>query len=109
MNSIILGSGDQDTKKLLSVAWDKVSFPKLEGGLGLRNLEVLNKASGLAGILALRILLGDTFEGQDRHGHFSQTYKRASIWPGIKAVLPNPFSGAKWVVGNGRQIPFWTA
>lgn len=39
---------------------------------------------------------------------FSQTYKRSSIWPGIKAVLPNLFSGAKWVVGNGRQIPFWT-
>lgn len=43
---------------------------------------------------------------------FSQTYKykykRSSVWPGIKAVLPTLFSGAKWVVGNGRQIPFWT-
>jgi len=72
----------------------------------------LPSPSFLAGILSLRILLGDTFSGIDSRSPWTlflrPKYKRSSVWPGIKAVLPTLFSGAKWVVGNGRQIPFWT-
>ncbi|XP_026452181.1 uncharacterized protein LOC113352588 [Papaver somniferum] len=36
--------GDPSVKKLVTVKWDEVNSPVEEGGLGLRRLEVINKA-----------------------------------------------------------------
>ncbi|XP_026417145.1 uncharacterized protein LOC113312622 [Papaver somniferum] len=39
-----VGRGDPTVKKLITIKWDKVNAPVVEGGLGLRRLEVMNKA-----------------------------------------------------------------
>jgi len=44
--NIFLWSG-KDTKPKAKVAWDKFCFPKSEGGLGLRKLDVWNCAAML--------------------------------------------------------------
>ncbi|XP_026452033.1 uncharacterized protein LOC113352429 [Papaver somniferum] len=36
-------SGDPSVKKLVTVKWNEVNAPLIEGGLGLRRLEVMNK------------------------------------------------------------------
>jgi hypothetical protein len=40
-------SGDINKRKLVTVAWSKISKPVNEGGLGLRSISNLNKGANL--------------------------------------------------------------
>ncbi|XP_058746523.1 uncharacterized protein LOC131619448 [Vicia villosa] len=71
-------SGNIDTRKLVTVAWDKCCRPFEEGGLGIRSLITLNEAANLK-----------------------------LCWD-MKASLEDVKNHSSWLIGNGGKIHFWT-
>ncbi|XP_058782945.1 uncharacterized protein LOC131657578 [Vicia villosa] len=105
-------SGSTTSKKLVTVAWNKVCQPKSHGGLGLRSLITLNNASNLklgwdlinseenwACLLRARVLRNF---GYIRHHIFS------TVWSSIKPEIQCLYSNTAWSIGNGSRIKFWT-
>lgn len=94
------------------VAWSKCCIPKDQGGLGLKNLQLLNKALLLkrswevaskatisAAFLHVRFLTA----GLQPFAH----YKKSSVWLGIKKLWPVLLSNVRWLVGKGDAVRFW--
>ncbi|XP_026378236.1 uncharacterized protein LOC113272641 [Papaver somniferum] len=84
-----LWSGDPAVKTLVTVKWDEVNAPLIEGGLGVRRLEVMNKA------LLMKLLWKIETEEvewtqfmrakyKNKNNEWISSYKQSSIWPGIK-------------------------
>jgi hypothetical protein len=76
------------------VAWDMVCSPKLLGGLGLKNLKLLN--------LALRM-----------RWKWMELADENKPWSGLEFDIPeeanNLFKAATLcVLGNGERLKFWT-
>ncbi|XP_026451256.1 uncharacterized protein LOC113351500 [Papaver somniferum] len=76
-------------KKLVTMKWDQVNAPIMEGGLGLRRLEVMNKA------LLMKLLCKiETKEVEwtqfmrnkykIKNNEWISSYRQSSIWQGIK-------------------------
>ncbi|KAL6214210.1 hypothetical protein ACLB2K_013648 [Fragaria x ananassa] len=93
------------------VAWRQCCKPKEEGGLGLRDLFEANRAlikrcwdvlfsSSPASVLLRARFLKEDFQPL-------KSYKRSSIWLGLKKVWPTFFNSLQWCVGDGRKISFW--
>ncbi|CAN6572428.1 unnamed protein product [Malus baccata var. baccata] len=105
-------SGDVTSKKSVTVSWRQICAPKNEGGLGLRDLGSLNTTALLKlGWLIITtdspwsIYLRERFK---LHGRlYSCSYKRSSIWPGIKSILHILFQNCRWVIGNGYTTSLW--
>lgn len=105
-------SGDVTSKKSVTVSWRQICAPKNEGGLGLRDLGSLNTTALLKlGWLIITtdspwsIYLRERFK---LHGRlYSCSYKRSSIWPGIKSILHILFQNCRWVIGNGSTTSLW--
>ncbi|TQD76419.1 hypothetical protein C1H46_038047 [Malus baccata] len=105
-------SGDVTSKKSVTVSWRQICAPKNEGGLGLRDLGSLNTTALLKlGWLIITtdspwsIYLRERFK---LHGRlYSCSYKRSSIWPGIKSILYILFQNCRWVIGNGSTTSLW--
>ncbi|KAG7594637.1 Ribonuclease H-like superfamily [Arabidopsis thaliana x Arabidopsis arenosa] len=106
-------------KKQHLVAWNKVTRPKSEGGLGIRAAQDMNKA--LVAKLGWRLFhdhdslwvklvkknnkVGNIHDGSwlIKKGTWSSTWR--SIASGLRdVVIPSKI----WVLGNGRQVKFWT-
>ena len=107
-----LWSGDIGIKKLVTVAWHSVCRPKLCGGLGMRDLNQLNKAALLKH--TWDVLHLDNQWGNHVKGRFniistkaSTSYKVSSIWPGFKGALQTIDEQAIWIIGDGKQINIW--
>jgi ribonuclease HI len=102
--------GDTDSgRKFHAVRWDKVTTPKRMGGLGLRNLECMNKAC--LSKLGWKLFAGaDDYWCQIMRGKYNYNEARASdssLWKvlcGLKSMLQNNCS---WIVGDGRDIEAW--
>ncbi|XP_050113925.1 uncharacterized protein LOC126592246 [Malus sylvestris] len=105
-------SGDVTSKKSVTVSWRQICAPKNECGLGLRDLGSLNTTALLKlGWLIITtnspwsIYLRERFK---LHGRlYSCSYKRSSIWPGIKSILHILFQNCRWVIGNGSTTSLW--
>ncbi|XP_070679393.1 uncharacterized protein [Malus domestica] len=105
-------SGDVTSKKSVTISWRQICAPKNEGGLGLRDLGSLNTTALLKlGWLIITtdspwsIYLRERFK---LHGRlYSCSYKRSSIWPGIKSILHILFQNCRWVIGNGSTTSLW--
>ncbi|KAM1823097.1 hypothetical protein ACFX14_025043 [Malus domestica] len=105
-------SGDVTSKKSVTVSWRQICAPKNESGLGLRDLGSLNTTALLKlGWLIITtdspwsIYLRERFK---LHGRlYSCSYKRSSIWPGIKSILHILFQNCRWVIGNGSTTSLW--
>ncbi|XP_042520351.1 uncharacterized protein LOC122093869 [Macadamia integrifolia] len=85
---------------------------KEEGGLGLRRLRDMNKATLCS--LAWRIKHEKSFAYNflrarflKRNGSLRPGYRASSIWPGIREVWGLIVANERWMVGNGRKIDFW--
>ncbi|KAK2417490.1 hypothetical protein QL285_039786 [Trifolium repens] len=104
-------SGDVDKRKLVTVAWNKICRPFSQGGLNLRSLSNLNKASNLklcwalfnsqtswAKLLQARVMRGKKFI---HHHIFS------SIWSSIKEEVSLILDNSVWLLGTGTNINFW--
>jgi len=119
MSRSFLWGSTAEKRKLHLVAWDRVCLPKDEGGLGIRSAKQMNmallskvgwrliheKASLWAKILSGKYRVGDLHDqswmGPRRNG--SSSWR--SIWKGLQSVV---YPGLGWVVGDGRDICFWT-
>jgi hypothetical protein len=104
-------SGDVDKRKLVIISWKKVCRPYSQGGLNIRSLSNLNKASNLklrwsffnsksswAKLLQSRVVRGK---------HFIQHHIDSSIWSSIKVEVSTMFQNLIWLLGNGENINFW--
>ncbi|KAG7599981.1 Reverse transcriptase zinc-binding domain [Arabidopsis suecica] len=116
--SFLWGSSVEHKKQHL-VAWNKVTRPKSEGGLGIRAAQDMNKA--LVAKLGWRLFhdhdslwvklvkkkykVGNIHDGSwlIKKGTWSSTWR--SIASGLRDVV---IPGKSWVLGNGRQVKFWT-
>ncbi|CAJ2645220.1 unnamed protein product [Trifolium pratense] len=104
-------SGDLLVRKLVTVSWNKMCSPIDEGGLGIRSLSNLNKASNLklfwelfnsdnqwANLLRSRVV---------RKNGFIKHHIYSSLWSGIKNQDHLIAQNTRWLVGNGNNINFW--
>ncbi|KAM5548588.1 hypothetical protein ABKV19_000149, partial [Rosa sericea] len=105
-------TGDPLKKGATLVSWDKVCQPKDRGGLGLKNIVVLNqalllkrgwdvvsKASPVAWFLHDRFLTAG-FQP-------CLYYKKSSVWLGLKQVWKTLLSRLRWIIGNGASVRLW--
>lgn len=111
--SFVWGSGQH------LVAWDKIYRPKTEGGLGIRVSRHMNKAliakvgwrllqdkeSLWAKVMRSKYVVGDINDSSWMvvGTNVSSTWR--SVAMGIREVV---LEGFNWVIGNGREIRFWT-
>ncbi|XP_019425141.1 PREDICTED: uncharacterized protein LOC109334024 [Lupinus angustifolius] len=104
-------AGDIKKRKIVTVAWSKVCSPILDGGLGLRSVKLMNKASLLKLAWEMRtssqewaLLFRDRFGYQ--HSPATRHF-RSSIWSRIKENWHACNSNSIWLIGAGHQINFW--
>ncbi|CAJ2652437.1 unnamed protein product [Trifolium pratense] len=104
-------SGDIDKRKLVTTSWKKICRPLSQGGLNLRSLSKLNKATNLK-------LCWNLFNSQtswaillrDRVFRKRKTIQHhifSSIWSGIKDEFAVIMENTIWLLGNGEEINFW--
>ncbi|XP_026398910.1 uncharacterized protein LOC113294749 [Papaver somniferum] len=104
-----LWSGDPNVKKLITVKWDEVNAPVEEGGLGIRRLEVMNRA------LLMKFLWKIENEDEEwtifmrakymnKNGEWIKYYRKSSICPGLKWMMEEMQEGSRWIVGNGHKV-----
>ncbi|WJX41072.1 hypothetical protein P8452_28481 [Trifolium repens] len=104
-------SGSIDTKKLVTLSWDKVCTPVSSGGLGLRRLKDMNKAGCIK--LCWELLKSDKQWAttlRSRYFRNSNPITHAvssSIWSSLKGHLPLIQNHSIWRVGDGTTISFW--
>jgi hypothetical protein len=104
-------SGDPDKRKLVTVSWKKLCRPISQGGLNLRSLSSLNKASNLKLCWNLlnshcswaRILKERVIRGR----RVIQHHISSSIWSSIKEEFSVIADNSIWLLGNGENINFW--
>ncbi|XP_019462933.1 PREDICTED: uncharacterized protein LOC109361856 [Lupinus angustifolius] len=102
--------GDIGTRKLVPVAWSKVCVPISQGGLGLRSIKMLNKATLLHLAWDMRCDNHDWARlCRNRFGNYKDPPNRhfkSSIWPGIKESWSITSSNSIWLIGNGENVNF---
>jgi hypothetical protein len=103
-------SGDPDKRKLVTVAWKKLCRPIAQGGLGIRSLSSLNKASNLKLCWSLlnsqcswAMLLKDRVI---RGRRIIQHHISSSIWSSIKEEYSVIMENFIWLLGIGEDINF---
>jgi ribonuclease HI len=105
-------SGNVDTKKLVTLSWDKVCTPISSGGLGLRRLKDMNKAGCLK--LCWELIKSDKQWATTLRTRFFRNSipishaVSSSIWSSLKGYLPLLQDHSIWRVGDGTAISFWT-
>jgi hypothetical protein len=103
-------SGDIEKRKLVTTSWKKMCRPLSQGGLNLRYLISLNKASNLKLCWSLlnsdaswALLLRDIVFRKRRVIHH---HVFSSLWSSIKDEYDVILDNSVWLLGNGRDINF---
>ncbi|KAL6190669.1 hypothetical protein ACLB2K_037063 [Fragaria x ananassa] len=106
-----LWSGSIDAHGVPLVAWKQCCSPLDEGGVGLKQLRVLNFSLLLkkAWDVFTSVSDGCTLLRTRfwRNGKLRRSYATSSIWPGVKHLWPHILENGKWLIGNGRRVLFW--
>lgn len=94
------------------VSWQQCCTPKDKGGLGLKNLFLLNSALLLK--RSWEIASKSSSSASFLHDRFlshglqpSSYYKISSVWLGIKKLWPLLLANIRWLVGKGDKIRLW--
>ncbi|PRQ35239.1 putative ribonuclease H-like domain, reverse transcriptase zinc-binding domain-containing protein [Rosa chinensis] len=93
------------------VSWKSCCASVDEGGLGLRQLVLLNQSlllkrcweiysSSAVSCLFIRNIFW-------RGGLMRRSYVPSSIWPGVKKFWSVVMENAQWLIGQGTNISFW--
>ncbi|XP_026410456.1 uncharacterized protein LOC113305653 [Papaver somniferum] len=101
-----------ESRKCITLKWEEVCIPEEEGGLGIRILEVINKAMLMK---LLWKILNENGEWakffrakfMTAQGIWINHYKQSSIMPGIKCIKQETEEDSRWIVGDGNQISIW--
>jgi hypothetical protein len=105
-------SGDIEKRKLVTTSCKKICRPLSQGGLNLRSLTSLNKASNLKLCWSLmhsdsswaRLLRDRVF--RQRRVILYHVY--SSLWSIIKDEYEVILYNAVWLLGNAKDINFWS-
>lgn len=105
-------SGDFDTCKAKTVSRDNLCYLKLEGGLGLQILDVLNKAVSLKfdwESFHSDSFLGISFDLDTRWILFIVIKKifQSLLFVGFNAIFYTFHEGSHWLTRDGNLISFW--
>jgi mannosylglycoprotein endo-beta-mannosidase len=104
-------SGEIDKRKLVTTSWKKVCRPLSQGGLNLRSLISLNKASNLK--LCWTFLNSQSSRAKLLRDRVIRNKKPinyhifSSIWSSIKEEYDVIVDNSVWLIGNGEHINFW--
>ncbi|XP_061373781.1 uncharacterized protein LOC133316100 [Gastrolobium bilobum] len=115
MRSFIWGS-NKEKRKIYASPWSVVCKAKKNGGLGIRNLRLANKACLMKighGLMTQREdlwvqVLKNKYKV--KAGLLPNIPKKSicsNLWLGISKVWQKVYEGSKMMVGNGLGISFW--
>ncbi|PRQ40733.1 putative reverse transcriptase zinc-binding domain-containing protein [Rosa chinensis] len=104
-------SGSIDKRGIPLISWKTCCLPYEEGGLGLKQLVVLNRS-----LLLKRCW--DVFSSNSpggtfirarfwRNGNVRRSYAASSIWPGVKKFWQIVYDSSRWLIGSGSKVSFW--
>lgn len=109
--------GLEEKKHIALVNWDSVCLPKSMGGLGIRKINVLNKAliANIGWTLAkgeadwCSIIRGKYLDREQFYYNLSvvDLPQRSKLWNNILKSRLVVREGLKWQLGNGRKVRFW--
>jgi hypothetical protein len=108
--------GDTDHKrKFHVVAWDKIIVPKAMGGLGLRKLDVMNKAC--LSKLSWKLQTGSSdlwchvlrgkYKMENELNNRACRGTGSSLWKTLMALNHVIQMFSYWIVGDGKSIDAW--
>ncbi|KAH9751354.1 putative ribonuclease H protein [Citrus sinensis] len=109
-------SGSNENRKMSLIGWDKVCQPKICGGLGLKNLGMMNKALmmklawGLVSeptSLWCRVLYTKYGIADSDFPLGLPTRSGSHLWKSIGKVWSDTLKGLWWNIRNGRRVHFW--
>jgi ribonuclease HI len=108
--------GDTAQKRRFhAVGWQKVTAPKWAGGLGLRKLEIMNKACLCKLSWKLQTgsndfwcnVLRSKYSRNDVMSSRIIKTSDSSLWKALENVKPMLEKASIWSIGNGRCIDAW--
>ncbi|KAL6142125.1 hypothetical protein ACLB2K_060408 [Fragaria x ananassa] len=106
-----LWSGSMDKHGVPLMAWKTCCAPMDEGGLGLKQLVVLNRSLLLKNAWEI---YSSTSEGCSflrnrfwRNGALRRSYASSSIWSIIKRFWQQVIDNGCWLLGSNSQVAFW--
>ena len=109
-----LWSGDESPKRKNYVRWALVCLPKAKGGLGVRKVAEMNKASFLK--LGWQSATSSSlWASQFRRRYFKSNsiwscqnpIASSCIWKKIRQLSPFINIGSRWQLGNGNLMNIW--
>jgi hypothetical protein len=104
-------SGDIDRRKLVTISWKKICRPFSQGGLNLKSLIKLNKATNLRlcwNLLNSQCSWAMLLKDRVLRGRKTIQYHiYSSIWSSIKDEFDVIMNNSAWIMGNGDEINFW--
>ncbi|KAH9733957.1 putative ribonuclease H protein [Citrus sinensis] len=109
-------SGVAGKKKMSLVKWDHIYQLKLCGGLGLKNLSLMNEALlmkirwGLIyspNSLWVQVLLSKYTLNHTSLPNVLPMKYGSYMWKVVARIWPEVLKGIKWDIGNGNKVRFW--
>ena len=98
------------------MAWQTLCKPRLDGGLGMKNLHVVNRALIMKlawGMISkpnafwVRLLKSKYRCDEGTIPMVTPRTHNSLIWKGICTVWNDTLEGIRWIVRNGWQVQFW--
>lgn len=103
-------------RKCHLISWSQICKPKDEGGLGFRNLRVLNDAYMMKNAWNLvahpekfwvQVLRAKYKTGLHQMPDVRPNTRSSPLWRAICTVWPSVSCNIGWVVNNGERVRFW--
>ncbi|KAK9931811.1 hypothetical protein M0R45_019074 [Rubus argutus] len=102
-----LWSGSINKRGIPLVAWKSCCAPISEGGLGLKQLVLLNRSLLLKSCWEI---FSSNSEGctfiRTRFSN-RRSYAPSSIWPGVRKFWSVVQNNGLWLIGSGEKVMFW--
>lgn len=111
-----LWGSTNEKRKMHLISWERVCSPKVNGGLGVRNLRRNNDAHMMK--LAWELtknneklwvqVLRDKYKcGSGALPLVTPKHNSSNVWRGILHIWESFLKGTIWRVGDGRSVRFW--
>nr|XP_011470584.1 PREDICTED: uncharacterized protein LOC105353269 [Fragaria vesca subsp. vesca] len=102
-----LWSGSIDKRGIPLVAWKSCCSPIAEGGLGLKQLVLLNRSLLLKRCWEIYTAQSEGCAFIRNRFSRRKSYAPSSIWPGVRQFWKTVQDNSQWFIGSGNGIYFW--
>ncbi|KAL6202102.1 hypothetical protein ACLB2K_025813 [Fragaria x ananassa] len=102
-----LWSGSIDKRGIPLVAWKSCCSPIAEGGLGLKQLVLLNRSLLLKRCWEIYTAQSEGCAFIPNRFSRRKSYAPSSIWPGVRQFWKTVQDNSQWLIGSGNGIYFW--